>query len=299
MIRPLCILFLFLAVGRSQAQQVQRKIIDRQTSLSIPYATIKVLHTSKGTIAHEDGSFELDIEPFDSVLITSVGYERLLVTGNQLGSSISMAPVARVMNNVTVRTSIFIRMVVLGNGADLLKKKIKCKWDGAQPYPDCVPFAGFNRDEFAEKISLPDKRHQFLVKKIYLPVRNGCLGPVFLHIYAQDTASEFPGEEIFSKPIFPEKKDISRGKLVVDLSAEDLKFEGGSVFFISFGWLPVRADDDCSSVIFLKRSEQANTYTRTMAWSSFNWVRSWDLRNMNYEQQKTNTLYAVEMEERK
>jgi hypothetical protein len=292
--------FLLLKILFASAQVTTRKVIDRQTNAPVVFATIKILGKPSGVIASDKGEFELNIEPTDSVLVSCVGYEQTILSGKYITSVIYLDRRIKTLSEITISEKKFIRTLILGNGVEFLDKKIICDFQDTSS--DCWPWgsSGNNKEEFAEKIRLPDSIHSYKIKKIYLPrVRRKCVGPLLLHIYLEDTSSGFPGEELFLKPLYLDKSNVNKNKVVIDLNDENIYLYGAKSFFISFGWLPDAGKENCLATIILIRSAYDNTYSRTLSNADYHWYRFGKILLTNNETAERNTIYAVELDEMK
>ena len=67
-----------------QTTKINGKIIDQATSLGIPFATVQVKGTEKGTTSDMDGKFSIEAEKDQLLVIKMVGYvnQEVLVEGS-------------------------------------------------------------------------------------------------------------------------------------------------------------------------------------------------------------------------
>ncbi|MEO8759562.1 MAG: carboxypeptidase-like regulatory domain-containing protein, partial [Bacteroidia bacterium] len=71
-------------VGFSQ-NKISGTIKDSKTQQAIPFASIGIAGTQLGTLSDGNGVFELPLRSFaDTVSISSIGYNNLSLTGNEL-----------------------------------------------------------------------------------------------------------------------------------------------------------------------------------------------------------------------
>lgn len=78
-------LFLISTFVYSQDEQIQCRIIDKETNEAIPYATIYKLRDGKGTISSAEGYFNLiNCFPNDSIRISFIGYETIFILASDL-----------------------------------------------------------------------------------------------------------------------------------------------------------------------------------------------------------------------
>ena len=101
--KTICFLLLLFQFEITIAQEPVRKLFDKQTNLPVSFATIKVLNSPKGTIAGEDGNFQLKIEPSDSVLITSVGYYSIILSGKNISTKLYLEPKIKQLSEITIK----------------------------------------------------------------------------------------------------------------------------------------------------------------------------------------------------
>ena len=67
-----------------QSNKISGKIIDQATSLGVPFATVQVKGTEKGTTSDVDGKFSIEAEKDQLLVIKMVGYvnQEVLVEGS-------------------------------------------------------------------------------------------------------------------------------------------------------------------------------------------------------------------------
>lgn len=274
------LLFILLCQFNSYSQMV-RTIVDNQTKLPIPYVTVKVLNSNKGIVAFEDGSFQLEISNSDTVMFSCVGYEQRVLAGKEIENVISLIPKIKVLDDVTVSKLNFRRTVFLGNKSEIEKANISWGPSGS-------------KEEFAQKIELPDSNLWYQVKKIYVPVKKvQCWDVVLLYLYLADK-NDYPGEEIFLKPILVGSSNINKNRLLIDLSNERVYLSHSKIFFISIGWPNADSKQKCKTAILLNKSTQVNTYSRSLVSKAYYWHSILFGSNPPLP---LNTLYSVEVDE--
>ena len=276
-----------------------RYVKDKTSLLPVSFATIKVLNSAKGTIASEDGKFKLQVNSSDSIMISSAGYITLLIIGYELDSIVYLKPKIDVLKEVIVSSSTLIGSVVLGNGSNYLNSEIKCKNFAPGSTTDCWPWRlSTNQAEFAEKITVPEKKYIYRLNKVYIPaIKFECWEPLFLRLYSEDIFAGLPGDELFSKPIYITKNMIKKGKIVIDLSTENLIINEGLSFFVSIGWLPDENYKECKTLTVLFKSNNANTFSRNLSSSKYQWQKEWMIsKSKNDEALLRNTFFAVQLD---
>ena len=279
---------MLIVVNHAVSQTVSRKILDKKTNSPIPYATVKILYLPKGTITSEKGEFNLTIDAIDSVLFSCVGYQQKIMIGKEIGTEIYLEPKIKILEAVTIRDKKWIRTIVLGN----TDKKIK----GDENWG--LTREGMN--EFAQKIELPDSSLFYKVKNIYIPVKKHvCWGPLLLHIYAADTDSEYPGEELLVKPVYISKQNVHNQKATINISAENLYLHSSKSFFVGISRLQDSATEKCLTTLLVSKSSNARTYIRTLYSSAYEWWTFGHMRDNNNILYEVRTFYSVEVDEMK
>jgi hypothetical protein len=76
--RKVFLFIVFLIFINSNAQNIKGLVIDMETKMAVPYASIQI-NSNRGTITNEEGYFSIDISDFspEVLLISSMGYEPL------------------------------------------------------------------------------------------------------------------------------------------------------------------------------------------------------------------------------
>ncbi len=284
--------FLALVIHYKQAKsQPSRKILDEKTNLPVPYVTIKVLHSPKGIIAADNGEFELPIEKSDTVLFSCVGYNQIILTGEKIGAVIYLAPKIKSLPEAIIGSKKLLQTLLLGSRIKKPDKDINFG-----PGSDL-------KEEFAQKIELPDSTFTYKLKKVYMPVeKRPCYGPLLVRIYAEDTSSIYPGEELLMKFVDVDDKDIKKKVLEIDLTDANIYFHQCKSFFVSFGWTTIKKLNPhrwCVTTILLTRASTELTYTRYLTNNNYNWFPAGHFRDLNGVPYQAKTTYSVEVDEMK
>ncbi len=103
-------LVLFFSIQFLNAQQVEVKgvVKDSKTQTTLPFASISVIGTTKGTISNEDGYFSLSLpDSISDFVCTYVGYKKQIVKyeSGKLLYIILMEPSEQMLREVTIRAS--------------------------------------------------------------------------------------------------------------------------------------------------------------------------------------------------
>ncbi|HVD98638.1 MAG TPA: carboxypeptidase-like regulatory domain-containing protein [Cytophagaceae bacterium] len=104
----LVICFLSLSFP-SFGASISGTVVDAETKEPLPYASIGVLGTTKGTVSNSEGIFMLDLEgttPNDMIVFRYMGYEpvKLTISSLQAHTEIRMRPAAVSLREVEVST---------------------------------------------------------------------------------------------------------------------------------------------------------------------------------------------------
>lgn len=287
-----------LVTHQCLSQPILRTILDSNNQKPIPYATIKVLNSTRGDIANVRGEFQIDINHNDSVMISSVGYLTKIFVGKEIGAAIFLISKEHVLETVTVRSKIMNRTIVIGNGKDLIEQKINCRLSDEGPKDGCWPWGpSDSKEEFAEKLTL-DSSKLYKFTRVYVPTRTRDeFGPILLRIYSVDSLTGLPKEELFIKNVEVTKKLIYKGKVLIDLSADNFYSSGQKHIFISVGWPSGQNfQNDFTSLILLELDQQ-NTFTRNLVSKTFEWFPFGNVGSKPYNKKSINTVFAVVLEE--
>lgn len=101
MIRWLVILLVISSSAFSQ-QVIEGRVVDNETGESIPFASISIVGTSKGTSSNLNGEFSLVAYKIDSIKISCVGYESLVINSVEAMRLVRLKPVATQLDAIYV-----------------------------------------------------------------------------------------------------------------------------------------------------------------------------------------------------
>ncbi|MCR5435162.1 MAG: carboxypeptidase-like regulatory domain-containing protein [Bacteroidaceae bacterium] len=100
--RTFTFLWLMLLAICSWAQrEFHSKIVDAETSEPLPYVSIYVSE-NHGTLTNADGNFTISTDANDSLKVTFIGYEPMMLRAGELPLRIEMRPLTNVLHEVTV-----------------------------------------------------------------------------------------------------------------------------------------------------------------------------------------------------
>ena len=93
---------LFLSVSAFAQQRLEGKVVDQSTGLAIPFASIGIIGSSKGTSTNIDGEFSIIVEVTSKLKITCVGYSSRVVDQLQYNMVIRLEPSVTQLNSIIV-----------------------------------------------------------------------------------------------------------------------------------------------------------------------------------------------------
>jgi hypothetical protein len=282
------------------AQSGNFTVRDKESGVPVPLATIKVLHTTKGAVSNDLGYFQINIENTDTMLVSCIGYQSKKVFGADVDAVIFLDRQVNLLDTVIMRETVPVRTLVLGNGASFLNQNLKCRFpNSGKDSMDCFPWAPSNmKEEWAERMELPHRAMVYKINKIYVPTKKGpgSYGELWIRVYATDEGSGLPGEELYSKIVKVNARDIRKNKVVLDVSKENWSLNNTKSFFVSIGWPPRGAYSKGFTPISSFVIYRENSFHRHLNAIHYLWM-PWSY--MGVSGVKVSTLFAVELEERK
>jgi hypothetical protein len=98
--------WVFLWLGISSAalaqQRVEGKVVDKETGEPIPFASIGIVGTSRGTSSNLNGQFSLSVERGAVIRITCIGYESVTIQSIEQLQLIQLSPSATQLAEVVI-----------------------------------------------------------------------------------------------------------------------------------------------------------------------------------------------------
>ncbi len=96
------ILFVLISVSSFGQQLVEGVILDKDTGKPVPFASIGIVGTSKGTSSNIEGQFSISVaEPF-SLKITCIGYETLVINSISEIEHIELKPIVTELTAIVI-----------------------------------------------------------------------------------------------------------------------------------------------------------------------------------------------------
>ena len=241
----------------------QATLLNKSDSSRIPYATVKILHKPAGTSSDEGGLFQLPAEPGDTLLISSIGFKDTLIPlANRPPDIFYLSPVVKELAEVIATKKILLGTETLG----ITQAENDFDWGPS----------GLG-EEFAQLIRIPRAGHGHYVKVVKVSLlikRFDPAVPVLLHIYTKHVRTGLPDQELLLQPVLVAKKDIKKGKIVINLSDSDVYIEEEDIF-VGFQWLRYSGTGKRSmaGTLLKMTNDLADvvTYSRTYTARDYHW----------------------------
>lgn len=277
------IVFSFFICCTLFAQEQTFHILDKSNKKPISFATVKVLHSTRGVIAGEKGDFNLLILPNDTIIVSSIGYHTLRMVGSEVGNEILLSPKVSNLASVTIRNRKPEKVFHLGFDTDTLNY-----WGTWGP--------SSGKPEFAQEFFLPIDEKEYKMNKIFIPVdKQGCFSQLILHVYEKDSSTGMPGEPIFQKLVAVNRKNVKKEILTIDLSLDSLYLSDMDSFFIGISWAP---SDDKKCILGLKMFyNMTNTYSRLLGRNTYDWFPFGTQKTSKGEHSFAGVAWKVELEQ--
>jgi len=97
--------FIFLFIFNSYAfcqKIIEGTILDKETKKPVPFASIGIIGTAKGTSSNLNGQFSVSLNETDSLKISCVGYESLSLSSGQLLPFIDLVPIITQLSEIVI-----------------------------------------------------------------------------------------------------------------------------------------------------------------------------------------------------
>ena len=206
------IIFIFLITGflyfPSLIAQVRMIVIADSTSkLPLPYATVKIINRNSGYFADRNAALNILALENDSLLLTYVGYETLVLPLRQIIDTVFLKRKTYDLSEVVIRAY----SEEHNAGIFKYKKSWTIFFDESSEYALRIDLSGINGT--------------YLIKKIFLPIEfnnNTFENSICkVHIYRVGNNGK-PGEELLTKSVIIDKKYSSKKDFYIDISDQKL-----------------------------------------------------------------------------
>lgn len=248
------ILFFSLCVGENFGQtDYTGLIIDAQTKLPLPYATIKAVDKPVGVYSDESGVYKIALAENDLVVVSFVGYETLITYLTKI-DTIELVPTARLLREVIVRPT-------------KPDEEIQCGTLDKNPH---VSIVGSEIGvEFVSKIDLPDTTNNYLITNLKIKVNGKFNDSQLLRIHFYSVLSDgTPGDQLLQESIFVENNYSN--KKGIDVSKMNLIHN--RQVFAGIEWVGKETTVESSrGVKFTFNKSEPTTYHRTLRDPNYSW----------------------------
>lgn len=208
---------------------ISGRVIDGETKLPVSYASVRVKDTYLGTIADQEGEFEMtvisDYEE-DTIYISSMGYENITLSSNILSQkgthTVYLTPKTFVLPPVRVSTQ-QREIKEIGNNGNF-------------------SFGSLFMDTHGQQTAIwieNKKGGESKLKSVnyYLTGKGDTDAPFRVRIYSMDTLTGKPGEDLLSEMLVITPGDVE-GWFNVDVYEYDIRIPKEGIFVAMEGIYP-------------------------------------------------------------
>ena len=96
------LIFVLVLLSSIKAHAQQFTLLSATDSTAVPYANVAILGTTRGTFSNEAGKVQLALQPTDSVRISAVGYQPLLLPAEYAKGLVYLQPQVNQLTEVKV-----------------------------------------------------------------------------------------------------------------------------------------------------------------------------------------------------
>lgn len=210
-----------------QKKIIMGEIIDAETKVAIPYATIMFLKTGEGVISDYNGKFELEFDRqiAETLKFASIGYvSRKVATSKLLNKNVI---------KVALKKDLIKVPQVNIKASDYYNKTFGNK--------GLVSLGALYMDTNGQEVALyikNEEKKEGLIHKIYfkLSKKGNTDAPFRIRIYKPDSVGK-PGKDILNE-ILVVKPETKKSWFAVDISAYDITFPQEGLFVSMGGVFP-------------------------------------------------------------
>lgn len=196
----------------SQKNTLTSKVVDSDTKEPLPYVNIIIKDKRTGTFSDENGAFQIEYLPGDSLIVSHVGYERVTFLIDDIGGVVELTAVPTILSEVTVNPSKKTKKGTLG----IDKKKIETYMGGVLQYAMLV-------ENQEDQIGFIKRLHFEVGHSVDRGKENKREARIRIRVYEKDPITGKPGANILKKEkivaIKPNQKDVH-----IDISEENISF---------------------------------------------------------------------------
>jgi hypothetical protein len=206
-------LLTFLIHFNPSFSQFNGVLIDEKTERPVPYASVYIKNQQKGTSSIIDGRFTIELDKTDTLIISSVGYQKLELAYSELNDTIFLALDIREMKAVEVQNKkklgLFTKRNKLGNVKTSYFFNDNWLWMGTAGHPYEIA----RLFEFEEGFS--DTR---FIKSVAFETMSEVSGAIFSLKFYRLGADGLPAELINKNTIIGTAK---KGRNITKINIED------------------------------------------------------------------------------
>lgn len=212
----------FLLTADFVAAQFKLKgvCIDKETKQVVPFATVHVTQRSIWTDADQNGYFEIDVQPQDSIYISSVGY----------------LPLTRTSASFQVPDTFFLQSVVISLPEILIgQRKVASLGQLKAKKTFDMNSKTSSRFEMATRVNIPSGIKRFQLQKINIAGFDfNASNPVRIHVYSVGALGQ-PDRELLTKDIVITSNQSPKGVVAIDVSEQSIFLSAN--FFVAVQWI--------------------------------------------------------------
>jgi hypothetical protein len=94
-----------LLIQFSSFSQLESVVINKETKEIVPFASIYIKNEKKGTSSNLDGSFEIIVKQFDTLIISSIGFKGIEIVVKNVKDTIFLVPDILRMQEVKIQSN--------------------------------------------------------------------------------------------------------------------------------------------------------------------------------------------------
>lgn len=196
------LIVLYSQVCIGQTLKLEGKIYRANSLEGLPYVTIAIKNSSKGTVSGLNGEFTLNALPTDSILFSSVGFQHKTIIASNISSSVFITEDVTELKEVIIQTNKRIKKAIIGNH----KSKTKILFGGANQY--CFLLKN-------------EKGIDGVLEELYFNVEpnldKNVRAETTVKIHLYENRNNTPGEDLLKENLIVTVKKNSK-KLTVDVS---------------------------------------------------------------------------------
>lgn len=255
MIRTASLLLLFaLGFLPATAQLIKGRVVDAETNQPVAFASVGVLRREAGTVADEQGNFQLDLtrqHPSDSLKISMIGYQPYAVTvaefrqqAGQGNGWFSLKPKTRQLQEVVIKPR-KTKTLIAGNTTN-----------------SRIMSAGFASNDLGSEVGTVlryNKKKPGRLENVNFNLAYNSYDQVLFRVNLYAFKNGRIGENLLKEPLYLETSQ-ENGTLTLDLSDKDIVITGDCL--LTLEWIK---DLGRSGLMFSAGFFNADSYARKIS----------------------------------